>query len=199
MSRGVPLSVYGDEFGRTQNGNNNPYNIDSVATWNNYRMINTDSPQTVISGQHNNLGTDSKADSLNSLFVFAKTMVQLRRDHVALRQTDYNMPIYIRKEDGSSSLSDSDKCVWVQLDGSAVGDSGFLVFINSHSADVDFKIPAAAAGKKWVRIADTAYWAESSSSNVWTTAAGWYPTPTTSDSIYGVKARSVVIFQESAQ
>ena len=198
MSRGTPMSVYGDEFGRTQNGNNNPYNLDSVSTWNNYTMINTDTPQTRISGQHNNLGTDGKADSLNNIFVFAKSIVQLRRDHVALRQATYTMPITLRKEDGSSILSDSDKCVWIHMDGSTVSDSDFLLFVNSYSADVNFKIPAAASGKKWVRIADTAAWAETNN-NVWTTAAGWYPTPTTSEYWYSVKARSVVIMQEVAQ
>ena len=33
------MFVAGDEFGRTQNGNNNPWEIDSVAMWNNYAMI----------------------------------------------------------------------------------------------------------------------------------------------------------------
>src|SRR5262249_22501978 len=32
FSRGVPMLVAGDEFARTQNGNNNPYNLDAVGT-----------------------------------------------------------------------------------------------------------------------------------------------------------------------
>lgn len=44
FSRGVPMTVSGDEFGRTQNGNNNPYNIDSVATWSSYNMVAINHP-----------------------------------------------------------------------------------------------------------------------------------------------------------
>ena len=50
FSRGVPMLVAGDEFGRTQNGNNNPYNVDAPGTWNNYNMIATDSPNAVATG-----------------------------------------------------------------------------------------------------------------------------------------------------
>ncbi len=44
LSRGVPMAVAGDELARTQNGNNNPWAIDSVGTWTNYRMVATASP-----------------------------------------------------------------------------------------------------------------------------------------------------------
>jgi glycogen operon protein len=33
LSAGTPMFVMGDEFGRTQNGHDNPYNIDSALTW----------------------------------------------------------------------------------------------------------------------------------------------------------------------
>ena len=58
------MFVAGDEFGRTQNGNNNPWEIDSVAMWNNYAMIPTNAPQQVPvapgvtdASYHDNLGT----------------------------------------------------------------------------------------------------------------------------------------------
>ena len=47
LSRGVPMVVAGDEFGRTQNGNNNPWALDSPAMRNNYAMIATSAPQRV--------------------------------------------------------------------------------------------------------------------------------------------------------
>ncbi|HET9627755.1 MAG TPA: alpha-amylase family glycosyl hydrolase, partial [Kofleriaceae bacterium] len=60
LSRGVPMIIAGDEFGRTQNGNNNSYNLDAVGNWNNYGMIAADSPQAIATGvsgeaYHNNL------------------------------------------------------------------------------------------------------------------------------------------------
>ena len=90
MSRGVPMIVYGDEFGRTQNGNNNPYNVDSIATWNNYTMINTDSPNTKITGQHNNFGTDTNADGKNTLFKFVQYITNLRNCMNDLLHNFYN-------------------------------------------------------------------------------------------------------------
>ena len=33
LSAGTPMFVMGDEFGRTQGGHDNPYNIDSEVTW----------------------------------------------------------------------------------------------------------------------------------------------------------------------
>ncbi|MBQ2124586.1 MAG: chitobiase/beta-hexosaminidase C-terminal domain-containing protein, partial [Spirochaetales bacterium] len=76
MSRGVPMIVWGDEFSRTQNGNNNPYNIDSVATWSNYNMINTKSPHLVATGgsgsYHNKFGTFNNSSNINGNFMFMK-------------------------------------------------------------------------------------------------------------------------------
>jgi len=187
------LSVYGDEFGRSQNGNNNPYNIDSYATWNNYNMINTDSPHTINAGQHNNLGTDGKADAKNNIFMFAKYVLSLKKAHTSLRQSSYSMPIYLKKENGTSDLAATDRCVWIRIDGSSVGDVDFLLFINSYTSAVNFTIPAADSGKKWARIIDTDGWAEANN-NQWTTAEAW----STTSGAYSVNPRSIVVFREIA-
>ncbi len=195
FSRGVPMIVYGDEFGRTQNGNNNPYNIDSVATWNNYSMINTDSPNAVATGTtgeayHNNLGTDGLADAKNGLFIFNANLMNRRKASVALRQGDYSMPIYFTKNDGSGGFNaTADRAVRIHIDGSTKADADYLLFVNNWTADVSFTAPAADAGKKWVRIIDTATWAESAN-NHWTDAAAW-----TLSGSYGVKAWSIAVFK----
>jgi len=160
-------------------------------------MINTDSPNTKITGQHNNLGTDGKIDSKNNIFMFAKYVANLRKNSAALRQDNYNMAIYFKKEDGTSTLSNTDRCVWIRIDGSAVGDKDYLLLINSWSADVNFKIPKADTGKKWVRIIDTAQWAESND-NTWAITSGWSPDPN-ADYWYGVKSRSITVLAETAR
>ena len=33
LSQGTPMLLAGDEFGRTQGGNNNPYNQDNETSW----------------------------------------------------------------------------------------------------------------------------------------------------------------------
>lgn len=193
FSRGVPMIVWGDEFARTQNGNNNPYNIDSVATWNNYNMINTDSPNTVSTdgggSYHNNFGTDASADGKNNLFLFAKYVIGLRNTYSSLRQEDYSIGISYKKNDGISSLQDSDRCVWIRIDGSS---NDFLLFINSYSSDVDFTIPSTSGS--WKRIIDTAAWAESTNNNYW--ESGFYET--NGGVNYNVKAWSVTVFREDS-
>jgi isoamylase len=176
FSRGVPMVVAGDEFARTQNGNNNPYNVDAPGTWNNYGMIATDSPQltaTGVSGEayHNNFGTDGHADGKNGLFQFARQLINLRRASRALRQADYTMPIAFARNDGSSGFdSHSDRAVRIQLGGSAVGDTDYLLYVNNWTGTVTFSAPAPPAGKQWKRIIDTAAWAEPND-NFWTDAA----------------------------
>ncbi len=197
MSRGIPMIVWGDEFGRTQNGNNNPYNIDSVATWNNYNMINTASPHTVATGggsvYHNNFGTFGNSKNRNGNFDFAKYMMKLRASEPALNQADYSVSYDFKKEDGSTNLSDSDKCVWIKINGSTVsGGSDYLVFMNMHTAAVNFAIPAAESGYAWVRLADTADWAEKDF-NCWT-----LDKVTACTGTYGVNPWSVVILKRAA-
>ncbi|WP_408648380.1 alpha-amylase family glycosyl hydrolase [Thermospira aquatica] len=201
FSRGVPMTVYGDEFGRTQNGNNNPYNVDSVATWNNYNMINTDSPHLVSTGgsgisYHNNYGTDNATGDLNGkndLFLFARKVIQLRKNHVALRQSDYSVVYEFKKEDGAAALSWGDRCVWLRIHGSSVGDSDFLVFINMWTSLVNYTVPSASVGRKWVRIIDTDSWAEPNN-NYWDVSNATQIT-----GIYGVNPWSIVVLQEVPQ
>lgn len=160
MSRGVPMIVYGDEFGRTQNGNNNPYNIDSVATWNNYNMINTASPHSIATGgtgepYHNNFGTFGNDKNKNGNFEFAKYMMKLHASEPALNQTDYNVTYEFKKENGTDNLSDGDRCVWLRIKGSSILEgSDYLVFMNMYTTNVNYAIPTE-SGYSWVRLADT--------------------------------------------
>ena len=197
MSRGIPMIVWGDEFGRTQNGNNNPYNIDSVATWNNYNMINTDSPHTVATGggsaYHNNFGTFGNSKNRNGNFEFAKYMMKLRASEPALNQANYSVSYDFKKEDGSTNLSDDDRCVWIKINGSTVsGGSDYLVFMNMYTSKIQYTIPAAESGYAWVRLADTADWAEKDF-NCWT-----LDKVTACTGTYGVKPWSVVILKRAA-
>ncbi|HEX2689999.1 MAG TPA: hypothetical protein VHN14_25455, partial [Kofleriaceae bacterium] len=176
FSRGQPMIVAGDELARTQNGNNNPYNLDAPGTWNNYNMIPTDSPHLVATGvsgeaYHNNFGADAHADGKNALFQFTRQLINLRRSAKALRQGDYSMPIFFAKNDGSGGFdSHSDRAARIQLQGSAIGDSDYLLYVNMWSGTVTFTPAAPPAGKHWVRLIDTATWAESND-NFWTDAS----------------------------
>lgn len=200
MSRGVPMIVWGDEFSRTQNGNNNPYNIDSVATWSNYNMINSSSPHLVATGgsgsYHNNFGDFNNTANVNGNFKFMNYMLKLRAREPAFQQTNYSVPYDFKKENGADTLTDGDRCVWVRINGSTVsGGSDYLVFMNMYTAEVPFTIPAAASGKSWVRIADTQNHFESDF-NCWNDNAIDAAVVSTS---YGVAPWSVVILKQVAE
>ena len=200
MSRGVPMIVWGDEFSRTQNGNNNPYNIDSVATWSNYNMINTKSPHIVSTGgggsYHNNFGTFNNNKNVNGNFMFMKYMLNLKANEPALNQAKYNVTYDFKKEDGTSTLGDSDKCVWLHIDGSSVdGGSDYLVFMNMYTDKVYYTIPSAESGKQWLRVVDTASWAEEYL-NYWNSTSDQESFSTSTTYSYGVDPWSVVIFKE---
>ncbi len=67
LSAGVPMLTAGDEFGRTQRGNNNAYCHDSELTW-------------VSWDRH---------DWQEDLFAVVKTLIRLRRENPALRPLRY--------------------------------------------------------------------------------------------------------------
>ncbi len=68
-------------------------------------------------------------------------------------------------------------CCWVVLmvvadpGGSAVGDHDFLVLINMYHLPVDFRLPSPGNNYRWVRLIDTAAWAETNY-NCWSVEQG---------------------------
>ncbi|HQB62365.1 MAG TPA: glycogen-debranching protein, partial [Spirochaetota bacterium] len=89
---------------------------------------------------------------------------------------------------------DDNRCVWIRIDGSSVaGGSDYLLLINTYTNLVNYTVPTADAGKKWVRIIDTASWAETND-NYWSAASG-----ATITGSYGVNPYSIVVLQEVAQ
>ncbi|WP_294429652.1 chitobiase/beta-hexosaminidase C-terminal domain-containing protein [uncultured Treponema sp.] len=197
VTRGIPMIVWGDEFGRTQNGNNNPYNIDSVATWNNYNMINTDSPQAISTGgegTYNNVfGTFDNEAGINGNFLFMKRMLKMHSDP-AFTQSSYSSPDLTYQDGGDSS----DATFGYKIEGSAIeGGHDFFFFSNMTSGEVSVTIPAPATGYHWVRICDTGSWAEPymNSWDPFDTDAEKYYEITTSKT-YGVGAWTVLILQQ---
>jgi glycogen operon protein len=205
FSRGIPLTVGGDELGRTQNGNNNPYKLDNSAMYTNYRMIRSHAPnrlpvrEGMDARYEDNYGQETTGGEINGLFRFVRHLTELRHAHRCLRQRIYadlvldagdDVTYLFAREDGGADFQGWERCVRVHIDGSAVGDVDFMMLINMHHAEVDFHVPPAAAGKAWRRIIDTATWAEEVA-NVWTGEAA---ARVAGD--YRVDARSVVVLEE---
>ena len=163
LSAGTPLMTGGDEFLRSLNGNENPYNIDTAFNWLNY-----------------NFGADQKAFEL-----YAESVIAFRRSHPALRPADFYTSSQVSwfQPDGvaadSNYFNDADNhaIAWM-IQGSTLGDPATALYIayNAWSGPVTFSIPAA-GGKTWTRQID---------SSLGTVAAGAV------GQTYTVAARSVV-------
>lgn len=206
FSAGIPMIVYGDEFGRTQNGNNNPYNIDSVATWNNYSMVATDSPHTVSTGSDgkaecgtytDKFGKFANTERKNGNFDFARFVMNERLNNESLRQiTGVDAPIEWYSTAGVKGWEDSGCKKAVMINGSGAKNGGtYYMMINMTGYDASFTIPSPSSGKEWTRIVDTGSWAE-------TNCNYWEETDTSyrldSSSTYSVGPYTVTILKQVA-
>jgi glycogen operon protein len=156
LSQGTPMLLAGDEFARTQNGNNNAYCQDNPISWLNWEI----------------------EDKGLSLINFVKKLTKLRRDYPILRRGrfftgDYNEELGVKDvtwmnpngsemtmEDWSDGLM---RCFGMMMDGRAQptgihrrgDDVTVLMVVNSHHDLVVFKLPECPGGCEWVRLVDT--------------------------------------------
>lgn len=183
FSRGVPMIVAGDEFGRTQNGNNNPWALHSVAMRNNYNMLATNAPQQVPVAEginaayHDNLGTfNNDNPDVNPLFRFASYLMHLRHNHSVLQQTEWgdhvanndDVSYLFYNPGGDAHPVDGDRALAVYIDSPS---DHFWIMINMSDTPVNFYTPADVRNSDWHYIIDTAHWAEPVE-NHWTDGEG---------------------------
>ncbi|MBB1510319.1 alpha-amylase family glycosyl hydrolase [Tessaracoccus sp. MC1756] len=201
FSRGVPMVVAGDEFGRTQNGNNNPWELDSLAMLNNYAMIPTATPHLVDveagveAAYHDNLGRFDNQDDVNSLFRFATFIANLRQRHDSLQQTHWGDLIPDSKDvsylfytpTGDGYPEEGHRAVAVRINNP--GDD-FWVLINMAEHPIDFTLPPPAEGCVLRRLIDTASWAEPAH-NFWQEGEGMIM-----DGSSTVEPWAIVVLQE---
>ena len=158
FSQGTPMILGGDEFGRTQQGNNNAYCQDSDISWFDW-----------------NFSEDAK-----DLLEFSKRLIKLRQTYPVLRrnrfltgqhddQLDVRDVTWINANGGEVQDSQwkdaSMKCFGMLLDGRApktgirkLGkDETMLVVVNGYEGLVDFTLPEAPAGSKWSLLIDTKF------------------------------------------
>jgi isoamylase len=131
VSQGVPMLGGGDELGRTQHGNNNPYCHDSPVTW-------------------------TRWPGDESLRVFTERALALRRAHPQLRRasffnggTDITWVGRTGQELTEADWHDGDERVlgmWLRDD---AGRSCLFVAINPGASDVMFQLPELEADTAW--------------------------------------------------
>jgi isoamylase len=160
LSLGVPMLVAGDEFGRTQHGNNNAYCQDNEISWLDWQKIRPED---------------------EALRAFVRELIRLRRRHRV-----FSRPRFFRgevlSEDGLKDITwvtpagdeATDKDWQNQVSqtlgyvlGGAAGefyttggqrdiDDSFLVMISAHYQDLDFRFPRLGASHAWEALVDTA-------------------------------------------
>ncbi len=160
LSQGVPMIVAGDEFGRTQSGNNNAYCQDNEINWVDWYW------------------DDPKWRLLN----FVKRMIRLRKDHPIFRRRDFfhgiarvdggRKDVAWLKPDGHEMTAEEWEKdfaralgMWLHGDslpetddrGRALRDASYVVLFNAHHDVIDFKLPDAGTGVAWRTEIDTSF------------------------------------------
>ena len=160
FSQGVPMILHGDEFGRTQGGNNNAYCQDNPTTWVDWDLD----------------------DSQKALLEFTRRLIRMRREHPVLRRRRFFKGAATRGGEsdlgevewftpGGEHMTDDEwnqpwaRATMVFYNGDAIGepnrfgqrivDDDFLLLLNAAPEDVDFTIPDVVYGRTWLTVADT--------------------------------------------
>lgn len=185
LSAGTPMITGGDEFLRTLNCNNNPYNLDSNANWLN----------PVLSADQSTFQT------------FAQRLIAFRKAHPALRPLNFysavdnnaNVMEQLRwfKPDGSVAdttyFGDANNhALAYRIDGTEFGDTASAIYVayNGWSSLVNFTLPWPGNGKSWYRVMDTSNWNEGANTVV---AVGAETAIGGESTVYGVNARAVLL------
>jgi isoamylase len=140
FSQGVPMILAGDEFGRTQKGNNNAYCQDNEISWVDWGLL--------------------KANS--DLFRFFKQLIRLRKNRARLRGRKFlenGASSYARISWHGIHLNQPDwswesRSLALHWHGTADAYDLYLIF-NSYWEPLTFEIPPLLAGRRWFRLVDT--------------------------------------------
>jgi isoamylase len=158
LSQGVPMIVGGDEFARTQFGNNNAWCQDNELSWFDWDWD----------------------DRQRRMYEFAKRLIALRQNHPVFRRRDFlvgaemgsGLPdVWWFRPDGRR-MTQKD---WGRSDAHALGvflngqeiptrtpegdpvaDHSFVLLLNAHHEPIEFTLPARRFGLRWVTELSTA-------------------------------------------
>jgi glycogen operon protein len=147
LSQGVPMLLGGDEWGRTQGGNNNAWCQDNEISWFNWDQCDQD------------------------MLAFSRQLISLRRAHPVFRRTKFfegkgeHLPdVWWMRPDGRRMTrrdwdNTESRAIGVFLngeelkaetkDGEEVRDESFLLLFNAHFEDITFRLPARRFGAHW--------------------------------------------------
>jgi len=158
LSQGVPMLLMGDEMGRTQGGNNNPYCQDNQISWLNWGL----------------------REENEAFLSFTRQLIDFRRKHPVFRRRKWFQGRAIHgsgvhdigwfNPDGGAMTEKQwndgyTKAICIFLNGEEIAtpgaqgeriiDNSFLLFFNAHGKVLDFTIPPGLREWEWLTIIDT--------------------------------------------
>ena len=136
LSNGIPMFRAGDEFGHTQAGDNNPYNVDNTSVWLDWDNLKY----------------------YSDMFSFCKGMITFRKDHHSIcRDTFWEDDIiWFGTNQQGADFSSTCRTMAFLLKGGSVGDTDIYVMINAHDQDLAFTVHAPGVWHVAVDTADIA-------------------------------------------
>lgn len=146
LSQGVPMLLAGDEFGRTQGGNNNAYCHDNDLSWIDWDLAT------------------GNADLLR----FTRLLIAFRKAHPALRRTEFltgKGNEHSSRPDiswhgvrlGKPDFGPRSRSLAMLLAGehAPMPDNDIYLATNAWTEELEFEIPPPPDGSKWLRVVDT--------------------------------------------
>jgi isoamylase len=156
LSQGLPMMLAGDEFHRTQKGNNNAYCQDNEISWVDW----------------------SQAEAHKPTLDFVRKLLSMRHQYPVLRRNrfltgEYNEKLGVKDvtwiHPSGSEMNDETwrdaglRCIGMLIDGRAQttgirergGDATLLLVFNGHHEPVRFVLPPAVDGQGWRLLLDT--------------------------------------------
>ena len=156
FAQGTPMLLAGDEFGRTQHGNNNAYCQDNELSWVDWSLD----------------------DEGRELLAFCQHLIALRRSYPILRRQrflvgHYNEELDVKDvtwlaPDGSEMTEEhwhdeEARCMGMLMDGRAQpsgvkrsgADATLLLLLNADHQPCEFQLPEVHGGRQWLCLVDT--------------------------------------------
>ncbi|MGH2827348.1 MAG: glycogen debranching protein GlgX, partial [Actinomycetota bacterium] len=159
LSQGVPMLLGGDEFARTQHGNNNAWCQDNELSWFDWDWD----------------------DDQRALFEFTRRLIELRRAHPVFRSPAFlegrgspgaDLPdVWWMRPDGRRMTQrdwrrgdaraigvflNGEEIPMLTQQGEPVVDASFLLLFNGHYEPIEFKLPTKRFGARWQFALSTA-------------------------------------------
>ena len=146
LSRGVPMLLGGDEFRRSQSGNNNAYCQDNEVSWYDWRLLETES----------------------EIYEFTRAVIDLRRRFPLLAEERFYAAAdvsWFGLDGAPPDWGAPARTLGCHLHPPGYTDELCLLF-NAEQHEVLFSLPQARNGKKWQRECDSSDDRENSGGNV---------------------------------